>query len=67
MMFRGNVAFQRLKIRSKTANVAEIKVEKVEEGVMIAVRPGDINFMVPSPEGDSEAGVGVASFHLRMF
>ncbi|MPC38603.1 hypothetical protein E2C01_032114 [Portunus trituberculatus] len=30
---RGEVVFYRLKIRSKTANVAEINEEKVEGGV----------------------------------
>ncbi|MPC72391.1 hypothetical protein E2C01_066696 [Portunus trituberculatus] len=45
---RGEVVFYRLKIRSKTVNVAEVNVEKVEEGVKAfgivnerGVRPGD--------------------------
>ncbi|MPC68861.1 hypothetical protein E2C01_063071 [Portunus trituberculatus] len=47
---RGKVVFHRLKIRSKTANIAEVNEEKVEGGVKTymvdterAVRPGGIS------------------------
>ena len=64
---RGEVVFYRLKIRSKTANVAQVDEEKYE-GVSRHLRSipeeqSDLGtFMVPSPEGDSEAGVIVAIF-----
>ncbi|MPC70584.1 hypothetical protein E2C01_064836 [Portunus trituberculatus] len=51
---RGEVVFYRLKIKSKTANVAEVNVEKVERGVKAfgivterGVRPGDIYDPLP--------------------
>ena len=63
----GEVVFYRLKIRLKTANVAEVDGEKCEGGVKTlrvdtgrAVRPGDI--CGPLSRGDSEARVGVAIF-----
>ena len=63
----GEVVFYRLKIRSKTANVAEVDGEKCEGDVKTfrvdtgrAVRPGDI--YGPLPRGNSEAGVGVTIF-----
>ncbi|MPC92986.1 hypothetical protein E2C01_088101 [Portunus trituberculatus] len=57
---RGEVVFYRLKIRSKTANVAEVNVEKVEGGVKafgVVIKRGVLSgtFLVPSPEEDSEA------------
>ncbi|MPC46328.1 hypothetical protein E2C01_040045 [Portunus trituberculatus] len=58
---RGEVVFYRLKIRSKTVNVAEVKEGKVEGGVSIPKEYSDLRtFLVPSPEGDSEDGFGVA-------
>ena len=56
-----------MKIRSKTANVAEVDGEKCEGGVKTlgsrSEEQSDLRtFMVPSPGGDSEAGVGVAIF-----
>ncbi|MPC33959.1 hypothetical protein E2C01_027328 [Portunus trituberculatus] len=51
---RGEVVFYRLKIRSKTASVAEVNVEKEQSNLG--------TFLVPSPEGDSEAEFGVAIF-----
>ncbi|MPC64776.1 hypothetical protein E2C01_058897 [Portunus trituberculatus] len=63
----GEVAFYRLKIRSKTENVTEVNEEKVEGGVKtfwvttkIEVRPGDISG--PLSRRDSKAGFGVAIF-----
>lgn len=54
----------RLKIRSKAAIIVEVKEDEVDEGVKIprvdnrrTVRPGDINFVVPYLNIDSEAGV----------
>ena len=51
---RGEVVFYRCKIRSKTANVAEVDREKCEGGVKTltvdtrrAVRPGDIYGPLP--------------------
>ncbi|MPC14316.1 hypothetical protein E2C01_007080 [Portunus trituberculatus] len=62
---RGEVVFQKFKIRYKTANVAEVNEENVEGGVKTfwvsierPVRPGDISS--PPPERDSVAGSGVA-------
>ncbi|MPC44579.1 hypothetical protein E2C01_038256 [Portunus trituberculatus] len=62
---RGEVVFYRLKIRSKTANVAEVNEENVKGGGKTfwvstgrAVRPGDISG--PFPRSDSEARLGVA-------
>ena len=67
----GEVVIYRLRIRSKTANVAEVNGEKCEGGVKTlrvdtgrAVRPGDI--CGPLPRGDSEAGVGVAIFRKKL-
>ncbi|MPC82473.1 hypothetical protein E2C01_077142 [Portunus trituberculatus] len=69
---KGEMVFYRLKIRSKTVNVAEIDVEKVEGGVKAfgviikkGVRPGDI--FGPSPEGDSEALTGVPIFLYNFY
>ena len=59
--------FYKLKIRSKTANVAEVDREKCE-GVSrhlgpISEEQSNLGtFMVLSQEGDSKAGVGVAIF-----
>ncbi|MPC46861.1 hypothetical protein E2C01_040591 [Portunus trituberculatus] len=51
---RGEVVFHSLKIRSKTAKVAEVNVEKVEGGVKTfvvfikrGVQPGDISGLLP--------------------
>ncbi|MPC71322.1 hypothetical protein E2C01_065598 [Portunus trituberculatus] len=64
---RGEVVFYRLKIRSETANVAEVNEEKVEGCVKTfwvanekAVRSGDISGFFP--KGDSKAGFGSAIF-----
>ncbi|MPC10859.1 hypothetical protein E2C01_003502 [Portunus trituberculatus] len=43
---RGEVVFYGLKIRSKTANVAEVNEEKIEGGVT-RVHPGDISGPLP--------------------
>ncbi|MPC98985.1 hypothetical protein E2C01_094377 [Portunus trituberculatus] len=62
---RGYVVFYRLKIRSETANVAEVNVEKVEGGVK-AFGVSDLGtFLVPSTEGDSETLIGVPNFLLN--
>ena len=66
MKFSGEVVFYILKITSKTTNVAE--VDRKKWGMSrhlgaISEEQSDLGtFMVPSPEGDSEAGVGVAIF-----
>ncbi|MPC31923.1 hypothetical protein E2C01_025223 [Portunus trituberculatus] len=58
---RGEVVLHRLKIRSKTANVADVNVEKVEGGVkaFVVVTEKEASelgtFLVTLPEGDSEA------------
>ncbi|MPC39444.1 hypothetical protein E2C01_032981 [Portunus trituberculatus] len=62
---REEVVFYRLKIRCKTANVAEVNEEKVERDVKkfgsTSIKQSDLRtFMIPSPEGDFEAEVGVA-------
>ncbi|MPC49451.1 hypothetical protein E2C01_043253 [Portunus trituberculatus] len=62
---RGEVVFYRLKIRSKTANVIEVNEEKSRKVSKHFRSPpreqSDLGiFLVPSPEGDSEAGFGVA-------
>ncbi|MPC65580.1 hypothetical protein E2C01_059718 [Portunus trituberculatus] len=50
---RGEVVFHILKMKSKSVNVAEPNVEKVD---------GDVKtFLVPSAERDSEAAFGVAT------
>ena len=60
--------FYRMKIRLKTSNVAEVDSEKCEGGMSrhlgsIGEEQSDLRtFMVLSPEGDSEAGVGVTIF-----
>ncbi|MPC55082.1 hypothetical protein E2C01_049015 [Portunus trituberculatus] len=53
---RGEVVFHRLKIRSKTANIAEVNVEKIVGGVKTFSREeSDLGtFLVPSPERDSK-------------
>ncbi|MPC15541.1 hypothetical protein E2C01_008337 [Portunus trituberculatus] len=66
---RGEVVFHRLKVRSKTVNVAEVNEEKVEGGVWhfgsLPEEQSDLGtFLVPSPEEDSEAGLGVAIFQF---
>ncbi|MPC66745.1 hypothetical protein E2C01_060896 [Portunus trituberculatus] len=68
---KGEVVFYRLKIRSKTANVAEVNEEKVEGGVKTfqivterAVQPGDISGL---PEGNSEAGFGVPILNFGFY
>ena len=62
------MVFYRLKITSKTAKVAEVNIEKLRRVSMhlwsIPRGQSDLGtFIVPSPEGDSEAGVGVAIFN----
>ena len=62
------VVFYKLKIRSKTANVPEVDGEKCEGGVKTlgsrSEEQSDLRtFMVPSSQGDSEAGVVVAIFN----
>ncbi|MPC81614.1 hypothetical protein E2C01_076240 [Portunus trituberculatus] len=56
---RGEVVFHRLKIRSETANVAEVNEEKLREvsrhfGSSTREQSNLGTFLVPSPEGDSE-------------
>ena len=56
----GEVVFHRLKIRSKTANVADINVERVRGGIntlAVAIERVSVlgTFLVPSPDRDSEA------------
>ncbi|MPC40426.1 hypothetical protein E2C01_033984 [Portunus trituberculatus] len=67
---RDEMVLYRWKFRSKTSNVAEVNVEKVEGGVKAfrvitekSIRSGDI--VVPSSEWDSEAWFGVPIFHLN--
>lgn len=64
---REEVVIFRLKIRSKIANVVKGNGEKVKGGVKtlflgwIPVERSHLGtFLVPSPEGDIEVGVGVA-------
>ncbi|MPC49184.1 hypothetical protein E2C01_042979 [Portunus trituberculatus] len=64
---RREVEFYRLKIRSKTANVAQVNEGKVKGGVKTfgstPIEQCNLGtFMVPSPEGDFEVVVGVATF-----
>ena len=56
MRFSGEeMVFHRLKIRSKATNVVEIE-SKILEEVSRHPRQSDLGtFMVPSPDGDSEA------------
>ena len=64
---RGEMVFNRLEIRSKATNVAEIQSKIVKGSVKIpevvsrgAVRPGDICGSLPN--GDSQAGCAEATF-----
>ncbi|MPC95543.1 hypothetical protein E2C01_090759 [Portunus trituberculatus] len=64
---RGEVVFYRLEITSKTVYVAEVNEVKVEGGVKTFRSLPDEQsnlgtFLVPSPERDSEAGLGVTIF-----
>ncbi|MPC34495.1 hypothetical protein E2C01_027887 [Portunus trituberculatus] len=66
----GKVVFYRLKIRSKTANVAEVNEEKLREvSRHFGSSPREESdlgaFSVPSLEGDSESGFGVAIFYFE--
>ena len=67
MFSEGEVVFYRLKIKLKTANVAEVDRKNVK-GVSrhlgsLSEEQSDLGtFTVPFPEGDYEAGVGVAIF-----
>ncbi|MPC98909.1 hypothetical protein E2C01_094295 [Portunus trituberculatus] len=63
---RGEVVFYILKIRSKTAKVAEVNGEKLREmsghfGSPAKWQSDLGTFLVPSLEGDSEAGYGVSA------
>ncbi|MPC38455.1 hypothetical protein E2C01_031962 [Portunus trituberculatus] len=56
---RGEVVFHKLKIRSKTANVAEVNVEKLREvsrhlGLSSKEESNLVTFLVPSPGRDSK-------------
>ncbi|MPC64197.1 hypothetical protein E2C01_058308 [Portunus trituberculatus] len=58
---RVEVVFHRLKIRTNTANVAEVNVEKLREvsrRLQLSSREQSFlrTFLVPSLEGDSEVG-----------
>ena len=65
----GEVVLYRLKIRSMTTNVAEVDRKKNVRGMsrhLGAISEGQSDlgtFMVPSPEGNSEAGVAVTIFN----
>ena len=73
MKFSGEeVVFYRLKIRSKTANAAEVDRKKFKGvsrhlGSILEEQSDLETFIVFSPEGDSEAGVGVAIFNFKNF
>ena len=55
------MVFHRLEIRSKATNVAEIESKSVRRSS--AEEQSDLGiFVVPSPDGDSEAGYGEAIF-----
>ena len=61
--------FHRLEIRSKATNVAEIASKMLEEvsrhPMSSAEEQSDVAiFVVPSPDGDSEAGCGEAIFNF---
>ncbi|MPC17356.1 hypothetical protein E2C01_010208 [Portunus trituberculatus] len=64
----GELVFFRLKIISKIANVAEVNEKKVDGDVNTGSTPRQLvdleTFQVPSLEGDSEAGFGVAIFFI---
>ncbi|MPC59543.1 hypothetical protein E2C01_053568 [Portunus trituberculatus] len=71
---RGEVVLHRLKIRSKTANVGEVNVEKVKRGVKTfgliikrAVQPGWGHFWSPAQKGSPRLGLyfGVPIFYFE--
>ena len=69
---RGYIVVYRLKVRSKTTNVAEINEENIE-AISRHLRsiPEEHSdpraFMAPSQEGTSEIGVGIVMFYFECY
>ena len=63
----GEMVFHRLEIRSKATNVAEIESKSIRGSFktpeVVSRGQSDLGtFVVPSPDGDFEAGCGEAIF-----